>query len=123
MCSFFCSALGLLVCVTFMLSCMWVLLTSFISLTLFSLAPPLGLTAWPLTVSDADGGSEQDLPLTWARSIPLSAASFLASGLANTRPFLGPAGAAAGAALGAGAAAWTNQITSSGRRLVLEGDS
>lgn len=49
------------------------------------------------------------LPLTCARSIPFSAASFLASGLANTRPFLGAAGAAAaGAGLGAaaGAAAW-----------------
>lgn len=48
------------------------------------------------------------LPLTCARLIPFSAASFLASGLANTRPFLGAAGAAA-AGLGvaaAGAAAW-----------------
>lgn len=57
------------------------------------------------------------LPLTCARSIPFSAASFLASGLANTRPFLGAAGAAAaGAGLGAaaaGAAAWNiNTITS-----------
>lgn len=43
-----------------------------------------------------------DLPLTCAKSIPLSAASFLASGLANTRPFLGAAGAEAG--LGAAAA-------------------
>lgn len=45
------------------------------------------------------------LPLTCARSIPFSAASFLANGLANTRPFLGAAGAAAaaGAALGTGA--------------------
>ncbi|TNN76186.1 hypothetical protein EYF80_013474 [Liparis tanakae] len=49
-------------------------------------------------------------PLTCARSIPFSAASFLASGLANTRPFLGAAGAAAAAAgagaAAAGAAAW-----------------
>lgn len=54
------------------------------------------------------------LPPTCARSIPFSAASFLASGLANTRPFLGAAGAAgvvaglggAAAAAAAGAAAW-----------------
>lgn len=46
-----------------------------------------------------------DLPLTCARSIPFSAASFLASGLANTRPFLGAAAAAGGAAAGLGAAA------------------
>lgn len=45
------------------------------------------------------------LPLTCARSIPFSAASFLASGLMNTRPFLGPEGAAAAAAgLGVGEA-------------------
>lgn len=45
------------------------------------------------------------LPLTCARSIPFSEASFLARGLANTRPFLGPAGtAAAGAGVGAAAA-------------------
>lgn len=46
------------------------------------------------------------LPLTCARSIPFSAASFLASGLANTRPFLGAAveaATAAGVALGTGA--------------------
>lgn len=49
-----------------------------------------------------------DLPLTCARSIPFSAASFLASGLMNTRPFRGPEGGAAAAAtagLGVGAAA------------------
>lgn len=45
------------------------------------------------------------LPLTCAKSIPFSAASFLASGLANTRPFLGAAGAAAAAGAGVGAAA------------------
>lgn len=61
--------------------------------------------------SSACSVSHAHLPLTCARSIPFSAASFLASGLANTRPFLGAAGAAAaGAGLGAGAAAL--QITS-----------
>lgn len=44
-------------------------------------------------------------PLTWDRSNPFSAASFLASGLTNMRPFLGPeGGAAATAGLGVGAA-------------------
>lgn len=44
------------------------------------------------------------LPVTWAMSIPFSAASFLARGLANTLPFLGAAGAVAGAAVGAAGA-------------------
>lgn len=44
------------------------------------------------------------LPVTWAMSIPFSAASFLARGLANTLPFLGAAGVA-GAAAGAGVGA------------------
>jgi len=65
--------------------------------------------------SDKDDLRLGDSPLTCARSIPFSAASFLASGLANTRPFLGAAGAAAagpGAAAAAGAAAWKEHQTS-----------
>lgn len=49
------------------------------------------------------------IPVTWARSMPFSAASFLARGLANTLPFLAAAGVgagvgAAGAADGGGVA-------------------
>lgn len=52
-----------------------------------------------------------DSPLTCARSIPFSAASFLASGLANTRPFLGAAGAEAAGAAVAGLGAAIYKIT------------
>ena len=52
-------------------------------------------------VSQFHNFTADDSPETWARSMPFSAANFLASGLAKVLPFLGVAGVGAATATGA----------------------
>lgn len=67
----------------------------------------VGLSGTKLLISFQVTLPSGPVPVTWAMSIPFSAASFLARGLANTLPFSGAAelaGAVGGVGLGAAGA-------------------